>query len=108
MNSALLTSLLNFYQEDPGDPFNVYALAIEYSKSDSEKAAYYFDILLTEHPDYLPTYYHAGAFFAGQEKIEKAEEIYRKGVALALLQQNSKAQRELQGAYNSFLDELDD
>jgi tetratricopeptide (TPR) repeat protein len=108
MNSALLSSLLSFYQEDPDDPFNVYALAIEYSKSDAAEAERFFDILLNEHPDYLPTYYHAGAFFAGQEKFEKAEEIYRKGVALALLQKNTKAQQELQRAYNGFLDELDD
>ena len=108
MNSALLTGLLSFYEEDPADPFNVYALAIEYSKHDHVKAAQFFDILLTDHPDYLPTYYHAGAFFAMMENTERAEEIYRKGVSLALLQKDSKAHRELQGAYNSFLDELDD
>ncbi|MCE7064834.1 tetratricopeptide repeat protein [Dyadobacter sp. CY326] len=108
MNTALLTSLLGFYHDDPNDPFNVYALAIEYSKSDAAQAERFFDILLTEHPDYLPTYYHAGAFFANAEKIEKAEEIYRKGVALAMLQKNTKAHQELQRAFNSFLDELDD
>ena len=108
MNSPLLSSLLGFYQEDPSDPFNVYALAIEYSKSDPDKASHFFDILLTEHSDYLATYYHAGAFFASRENVEKAEEIYRNGLALAALQHHTKAQRELQGAYNNFLDELDD
>ncbi|MCF0050707.1 tetratricopeptide repeat protein [Dyadobacter sp. LJ53] len=108
MNSTLLSNLLRFYEEDPDDPFNVYALAIEYTKSDPEKAAQFFDILLNKHPDYLPTYYHAGSFFATKEEMEKAEEIYRKGVALALLQKNNKAHQELQRAFNSFLDEMDD
>jgi len=108
MNGTLLDNLISFYEEDPNDPFNVYALAIEYTKSDLEKAAHFFDILLAKHPDYLPTYYHAGSFFAANEEVEKAEEIFRKGVALALLQKNTKAHQELLRAYNNFLDEIDD
>ncbi|TLV03151.1 tetratricopeptide repeat protein [Dyadobacter luticola] len=108
MSSNILSSLIGFYEEDPGDPFNIYALAIEYAKFDPGKAKHFFNILLTEHPDYLPTYYHAGAFFAGEENIQKAEEIYQKGVDLARSQKNVKAQQELTRAYNAFLDELDD
>jgi tetratricopeptide (TPR) repeat protein len=108
MNSTLLSSLQRFYEEDPDDPFNVYALAIEYSKSDAQQAARFFDLLLNKHPDYLPTYYHAGSFFAAGEEVEKAEGIYQKGIALALSQKNTKAHQELLRAYNNFLDELDD
>lgn len=108
MNNSLLANLLAFYEEDPNDPFNVYALAIEYSKSDPGEAAHFFDLLLEKHPDYLPTYYHAGAFFAAMEKIERAEEIYRRGVELALVQKNAKAHRELLAAFSNFKDELED
>ena len=108
MNGPFLTSLLSFYEEDPTDPFNVYALAIEYAKSDPVQAERFFEILLTQHPDYLPTYYHAGAFFAAMERVEKTEQIYRKGVELARSRNDAKALRELMGAYNAFLDELDD
>lgn len=108
MNNSLLANLLAFYEEDPNDPFNVYALAIEYSKSDPGEAAHFFDLLLEKHPDYLPTYYHAGAFFAATEKIERAEEIYLRGVELALIQKNAKAHRELLAALNNFKDELED
>jgi tetratricopeptide (TPR) repeat protein len=108
MSDTLLANLLTFYEEDPNDPFNIYTLAIEYSKSDSTQASRFFDILLSEHPEYLPTYYHAGAFFAEMEQSEKAEEIYQKGVELARKQGNMKALSELQRAYNNFLDELDD
>lgn len=108
MNNSLLANLLAFYEEDPTDPFNAYALAIEYSKSDPGEAARFFDLLLEKHSDYLPTYYHAGAFFAAMEKTERAEEIYRKGVELALVQKNAKAHRELLAAFNNFKDELED
>lgn len=108
MNNSLLASLLAFYEEDPADPFNAYALAIEYAKSDREEAERFFDLLLERHPDYLATYYHAGAFFAANEKMERAEEIYRKGLELAQIQSNAKAHRELLSAYNTFKDELED
>ena len=75
MSDTLLTQLLAFYEEDPTDPFNIYALAIEYAKSDSQKAKMYFNLLLNKHPAYLPTYYQAGAFFAEAEDVERAEEI---------------------------------
>lgn len=108
MNNSLLANLLAFYEEDPTDPFNAYALAIEYSKSDVREAERFFNLLLEKHPDYLPTYYHAGAFFAAMEKIERAEEIYQKGVELAQIQKNAKAHRELRSAFNNFKDELED
>jgi tetratricopeptide (TPR) repeat protein len=108
MSTTLLSKLLAFYEEDPADPFNIYALAIEYAKSDAKKAKMYFDILLNEHPAYLPTYYQAGSFFADTDDVERAEEIYQKGVELARTQNNSKAVQELQRAYNNFLDELED
>ena len=108
MENVLLQNLLSFYEEDPSDPFNVYALALEYSKFDASKATAFFDILLAGHPEYLPTYYHAASFFAMQDKISKAEEIYTKGIALALTQKNTKTHQELLRAYRSFLDELDD
>jgi tetratricopeptide (TPR) repeat protein len=108
MSNSILPGLLAFYEEDPDDPFNVYALAIEYSKYDTGKAEAFFEILLEKHEEYLPTYYHAGAFFALQENVKKAEEIYQKGLALALLQKNTKTHQELLRAYNNFLDEFDD
>jgi len=108
MENGLLSNLITFYEEDPGDPFNIYALAIEYLKHDSGKAARFFDILLVDHPEYLPTYYHAASFFALQENVKKAEEIYLKGVDLALKQNNIKTHQELVRAYRSFLDEMED
>jgi len=108
MKNSLLENLIAFYEEDPDDPFNIYALALEYQKSDLGKAEVFFDILLDRHPDYLATYYNAGAFFAGLEKNEKAEIIYQKGIDLALNMKNTKTHQELLRAYRFFLDELED
>lgn len=108
MENSLLDNLLAFYREDPEDPFNIYALALEYLKSDLHQAAQLFDRLLIEFPDYLPTYYHAAALQVEMDKIDRAEEVYEAGIALAQKQGNGKAKQELVNAYRSFLDELED
>lgn len=108
MKNSLLENLIAFYEEDPDDPFNVYALALEYQKTDLNQAAHYFDKILEEHPGYLAAYYSAAAFFAALENNEKAEIIYQKGIDLALNMNNTKTHQELLRAYRSFLDEIED
>lgn len=108
MNTTFLEKLLLFYEEDPADPFNVYALALEYRKTDIAKALLFFDEVLEKHPDYLPVYYHAAGFFAELDQIEKAELIYKKGIELAGKQGNAKALSELSRAYRMFMDEQED
>jgi tetratricopeptide (TPR) repeat protein len=103
MNSERLNQLLVFQKEDPNDPFIIYALATEYSSSNIEKALEYFELLLTQHPDYLATYYHAAKLFADIEETKKAEHLFKKGIDLARTQKESLALRELQNAYNEFL-----
>lgn len=105
MNNTRLAFLLQFFEEDSQDPFNAYALAMEYQQSDVTKAAEYFQLLLEKQPDYLPTYYHAAALFAELDQLELAEQLYQKGMQLALSQQNTKTYQELQRAYRGFQDE---
>jgi predicted Zn-dependent protease len=105
MKTSRLEKLLEFYQEDPNDPFNTYALALEYQKNDTSKAEATFTRLLTEFPDYLPAYYTAAQFFISQEQNPKAEEIFKTGIQLAQNQQNTKAYQELVRAYRAFQDE---
>jgi tetratricopeptide (TPR) repeat protein len=105
MNNNRLELLLQFYEEDPSDPFNAYALAMEYQNNDVQKAAEYFKFLLDNQPDYLPTYYHTAALFAEIGNAEYAEKLYQKGMQLALNQQNTKTYQELQRAYRAFQDE---
>lgn len=105
MNNNRLELLLQFYEENPSDPFNAYALAMEYQNSDAQKAIDYFKLILDKQPDYLPTYYHAAALFAEMGNTTYAEELYQRGMQLALNQQNTKTYQELQRAYRAFQDE---
>jgi len=107
VKEARLNVLLKYLEEEPNDPFNLYAIASEYLSESIEKAKEYFDLLLAKHSDYLPTYFHAAQLYVDLENEEKAIEVYKQGIALAKLQQNDKTQRELESAYQNLLFELD-
>lgn len=103
-----LKQVLNLLEQEPNDPFLIYAAAIEYRNFDTKKAIAYFEILLKEHPQYLPTYYHAASLYADLEQIEQAKETYEKGVELAEATDEKMALRELRNAYANFLFEWDE
>jgi Tfp pilus assembly protein PilF len=102
MNSDRINQLLKFYEEEPNDPFTIYALAIEYFKNDTESARKYFEILLEKYPDYLPTYYQVAHLYEAIYEEELAIETYEKGMLIAENQKNTNTFRELKNA----LDEL--
>lgn len=108
MKTPLLEKLLDFYQEDPSDPFNAYALALEYEKTDSVTARHWYDTLLTKFPDYLPTYYQAAQFFIQEEENEKAETVLKTGIGLAKMQHSAKTEQELIRALKAHEDEQSD
>lgn len=102
MQSTRLAKLLEFLQSDPNDPFVLYALATEYNTSnDTEKALGYYLKLITDHPDYVGTYYHLGKLYQKIEEMELALDIYQKGMIAARKKGDMHAFSELQGAYNS-------
>lgn len=103
MNKERLSQLYKFLEEDPNDPFTLYAIALEYQKSDLYEALKYFENLLENHVNYVGTYYHAAKLYAILGKNEKAEATYKKGLHIAQAQGDRHAHRELQNAYNEFL-----
>jgi Tfp pilus assembly protein PilF len=103
MATNRLNQLLEYYQEEPNDPFNIYALALEYSKYDAAKAKEFFDLLLDKHEDYIPTYYHAARLYQDTGQKEKAVRLYEKGITIARKHHDLKAARELQSAYDELL-----
>jgi tetratricopeptide (TPR) repeat protein len=98
MNNERIKSLEQWMKEDPSDPFNKYGLAIELLQSQPERAALLFRELLTNYPDYLPTYYMAASFFSYQGDQGQAIKILEDGIKLAERQNNEKALRELKSA----------
>lgn len=108
MNNDRIQQLIRFVQEEPEDPFNVYALAMEYVSGQPHQAKVYFDQLLAQHPAYLPTYYHAAALYANLDERDRAAELYETGIALARAQNNQKTLSELQRAQQAFEDDDDE
>ena len=72
MSTDRIKQLEKFYEEDPRDPFNSYALALEYLHSDPSRSRSLFETLLQNHKDYLPTYYHAARLYQDLGEKEKA------------------------------------
>ncbi len=107
MNNRL-EILRQFVAEEPQDPFNHYALATELLKTDKIESRQIFEFLLENHPDYLPIYYHLGALYVELGENNLAEKTYLLGIELANKLRNDKTLKELKGAYQMFLDELED
>ncbi|HTJ53253.1 MAG TPA: hypothetical protein VL443_27550 [Cyclobacteriaceae bacterium] len=102
MMPTLLEQLQQFYIEDPSDPFNLYALALEYQKTDAIKAKELFYQLMKEHENYLPSYYHFGNLLIAMEQADEATEVLQKGIDLAKQKNELKTMRELR----TLLDEV--
>ena len=108
MKNERLNKLLSFLEKEPNDPFLLYAVANEHRDSNPLKAKEFYDKLLAEHENYLATYYHAALLYDGLNELQKAEEIFKKGIELAAEQNDGLALRELNNAYQNFLFEQSD
>ena len=98
-----LQQLLAFYQDDPTDAFTIYALATEYRAQEPGRAWEYYEKLLSEHPDYVGTYYHAGKLLEEFDKKDEAEKVYRTGLRVARQAGQQHAASELLQALNKCL-----
>jgi hypothetical protein len=94
--------LEQFLRDDPDDPFNTYALALEYLKSEPEKASELFESLVRDKPEYIPTYYPYAQLLS-ETQDNRAEEIFKKGIETARRLNDGKAFKELSSAYNNWL-----
>lgn len=99
--------LQSFAEQEPENPFNWYALALEHQNSSPEKASSLFHKLLNEHKGYLPTYYHAAHFFAEKGDLDLAKSVFEEGIHLAEKEKQSNTLRELKNSYQNFLFEND-
>lgn len=96
--SQLLGLLAQYIAEDPADPFNHYAYAMELYKSAPQDAIGILGQLVTEHPEYLATYYTLGSWLVDDEQFEQAIAILKQGIDLAEQQGNAKTLSELKRA----------
>ncbi len=100
MDMTRLQQLQQFFRDDPKDPFNIYALALEYVKHDQDQARRYFEILLKEHTQYVPTYYQAAKLFEQMGDLDAALRTLEKGMEVARNNNDRKTENELRSAYD--------
>lgn len=98
MPLSRLDLLLQHLEEEPDDPFNIYAVALEYMKTDVQKAVKFLLLLLHEHENYLPTYYHLGKLKHQLGHTEAAKRILTLGIERAEKAGELKTLRELKNA----------
>ncbi len=103
-----LAHLRQLLADEPHDPFNAYALALELRAVDPTEALGYFDHLLARHPTYLATYYQAAALFADLNQPDRAFAVYEQGIVLATDQKNNRTRQELERARQALEEELND
>lgn len=106
-NLNRLQALKNFCAEEPENPFNWYALALEYQSIDPAQTENLYNQLLKDHKSYLPTYFPAAHFFAERNNLEKAQQIFENGIELAKTLNEQKAEKELSSAFEMFKFEND-
>lgn len=98
--------LQEFLAKDPNDSFSRYAIGLElYKSGEIKEAISYFEELIKRDPDYVGTYYQLGKIFVSAGKAEKAEKIFRDGIAISSKSGNTHAKSELMTALNELLNE---
>ncbi len=90
--------ILSEIENEPNNPFNYYLLGLEWiSQNNKEEVQKTFEFLLTNHPNYLPSYIiYANYLIENQLQIDSIEMLINKGISVAEVQHNTKAQSELQ------------
>jgi hypothetical protein len=105
MNGERLKFLEQAHDENPDDPFTIYALALEFIDSNPDRARQFFQTLLDNFADYLPTYYQAVNFFVNREELATAISIGRKGIEKAKNANEIKTLNELRSLVETIADD---
>ena len=94
-----LATLLTMARDKPNDPFLIFALALEYNSGGNQaESKAYFERLVYEFPDYVPTYYQYGKMEEENGHLDRAVDLYHKGIEKAKAAGDNKTARELQQA----------
>lgn len=97
MANDRLAQLRTMLEEEPGDRFLRYAIALERKREgDLEGAAVDLESLLREDPTYIACYYQVALILADLGRMQEAIEACRSGALQCLVSGDSKARSELQ------------
>lgn len=107
MDKNRIELLEKYISDEPENPFNRYALAMEYYENIPEKAQEILEKAIQQHPDYLPIYFKLAHLYWEDEDWDKAETTFKIGIDLAAEEGDQKALKELKSAYLNFEFEKD-
>ncbi len=97
-HDSRLNQLLQLLNEEPKDPFLLYAIALEYEKMENyQTAIQYYSTLINQQPEYTATYLQLGNLYRNLGDIENATRIYQDGIKHTI-HTNHKAYFELKEA----------
>jgi tetratricopeptide (TPR) repeat protein len=93
-----LTMLAQFLEQNPGDAFARYGLAMEHSKAgNTEQALAEFGKLLELHPDYTNGYFMAAQTLERAGRTPEAKKMLESGIEAAKRTGNLHAISEMSG-----------
>lgn len=99
-----IASLKEILEQDPGNAFARYGLAMEHTtRGETEEALREFDRLLADHPDYTAGYFMSAQTLARAGREGEAKQRLVDGMACARKAGNQHAQNEMQ----AMLDEME-
>ena len=99
MATKRIDTLKNMLEQDPGNSFARYGLAMEYVNGGLfAEAVAEFRALIAGNADYAAAYYHGGQALEKSGNIEEARELYEKGIEAAERIGDGHTRSELQGA----------
>jgi tetratricopeptide (TPR) repeat protein len=97
-SASRLEMLTQFLEQNPGDAFARYGLAMEYSNAgQTEQALAEFNKLLELHPDYTNGYFMAAQALERSGRTAEAKSMLEKGVEAARRTGNKHALSEMTG-----------
>jgi tetratricopeptide (TPR) repeat protein len=93
-----LQMLTQFLEQNPGDAFARYGLAMEYSnEGQTERALAEFNKLLELHPDYTNGYFMAAQALERSQRTPEAKKMLENGIEAAKRTGNKHALAEMTG-----------
>ena len=85
--------------QDPKNMLALYGIAMEHkNRGDFETAATGFENVIVVNPTYAAAYFHGGQTYEQLGQVDKARDIYEKGIAVTTRTGDSHTRAELQGA----------
>jgi tetratricopeptide (TPR) repeat protein len=109
MSEERFKMIQNMLEENPEDSFLNYAAALElHKRGRTPQAIEIIEQIIGRDPDYLGAYYQLGKLLEGENKIERAIDIYKAGKIIAKALDDKKTLSEISEALMMIDDDDDD